>query len=798
MGDRANYAIREGGQIELFYGQFGASAFLADIFWGPETCEAMIREQGESDHWLDDVFGEAAIAMCKDTKKVAFYDMRYSLDTLQLAAKLMRELWPGWRVGAVRYVSGVAATIGVDLRERERPSTFFVSDLGDLEQVCQPSLMQLALIEVVRGGQRERRMIETPLHTPLWHGPRLLEAVRFLPTIAEVRAGFASRFDRHGEPRALLADRDGGIATIDVDRKTLDVTYLPCSGAAFAYGFTGAAAERWPGWTVKRHIGSATEHFARLGLVADADLEQSPPVRPVVEMVRELAHGLFATEANKERTSEWLERVLGWGGNLVSHPLSADKRLIAFRKAIETLGLHDIARGDALRRARDETRPKDPKADLELGAWEREWSLAVRRLDDGTVLGFVRPDDRPPVILRWSDPRKPPEIACTIGDEPFGGYQFAFEVAPSGRACIALLSRDEPEVYWIDLVTGTAKRIAESSPISRLSMDTCFVFSPQRDRDRAAWAVSDERALRGIGEDVVIVYDGADGYVGEHPGVGLGAWTSNGLTVRRAELAGGTYAVRTLPFTSTASRALVHARMLGAAPGVAEREVRERAAVVEAARRAHKAERTDDVNLALSALELDPASLDAFHVASSLLSRAGDHARLRAAAFRHTAARPETRVGWSALARAHVALREPREALRAAERGVELAPFAPDAHLAHAAALVATGDRSRAIEACVRALQCDRKRLDDVRTLLQLDDHAQANLELTQHWRALCPDVFAAWVLHAGARMDANDPVAARRSIEELFARWPADDIDSDDAFGALAHELREVLHRDA
>src|SRR5262245_52637415 len=81
MGDRASYAIREEGTVELFYGQFGAVTLLADIFWGPTTCEAMIRAQAPSDRWLDDVFGEAAVALCKDTRTVAFYDCRYADET---------------------------------------------------------------------------------------------------------------------------------------------------------------------------------------------------------------------------------------------------------------------------------------------------------------------------------------------------------------------------------------------------------------------------------------------------------------------------------------------------------------------------------------------------------------------------------------------------------------------------------------------------------------------------------------------------------------------------------------------
>lgn len=815
MGDRASYAIREGGRIELFYGQFGAGAFLADVFWGPETCEAMIREHPAADEWLDDVFGEAAIAMCKDTRKVAFYDSRYGRDTQLLAAKLMRELWPGWRVGAVRFVSGVAATIGVDLRDRGRPTAHFVSDLQELGHACQRGFVRAGLVEVVRGGQRDRRMIGGQLQRHLWHGPRLVEAMPFLTPIADVRAGLATRFDRDGQ-RLPLLDRGAGIATLDSDKRTLDVTYLHASSATSAYAFTGAAAERWPGWTVRRYIGTSAEHYARLGLKADPDLELAPPERPLLEQVRELAHGLFATEAHKEEASEWLAGVLGWGGNLVNHPLSADARLQTFRKVIATLELHDIARGDALWRAREgaEPQPTSDKSDLELGAWKRDWSLAVRRLDDGTAIALARPQLEPPVILRWDDPSQPPRVVCRLAEQPHPGYTTGFEVSPSGRACVALLARDEHhEVCWVDLTSGTARCIAVSSPLAYLRFDMRFAFAPERTRDRVAFEVEDLRALRGVGERVVVVYDGAGGYVGEHPGAALDAWTPAGLRVRRAEIAGASYGVRTLPFTSTASDALVHARLLGDAPGVAEREVRTRAAQVQAARRARVASehvwppdgREPDMARgaegAIAALELDATNRDAFHAAATALEHLADFARLRAAANRHVAAADDSPAGYVALARAHHELRDAADALAAAERAVALAPFDADAHRIHARVLAARGATDAAIAASLRVLACDRERLAELATINEL---RPLYLEITEQWRAHCPDALDAWVMHAGARIDAGDVAAARRSIEQMLARWPTEYIGHvmlarialDDAGrdAAVAH-LRRAAH---
>lgn len=99
---------------------------LADIFWGPDVCEAQIRKQERTSRWLDDVFGEAAVALCKDTRTVAFYDGRCPDDVRDTAARMMRAIW-GWTVKPERFVTGVAATLGVDLWPLANPTPFDTS-----------------------------------------------------------------------------------------------------------------------------------------------------------------------------------------------------------------------------------------------------------------------------------------------------------------------------------------------------------------------------------------------------------------------------------------------------------------------------------------------------------------------------------------------------------------------------------------------------------------------------------------------------------------------------------------------
>src|SRR5687768_3130594 len=99
MGDRASYGIRNVGKrgVDVRYAHFGSPFLFADMFWGPDDARAHI-EALDQEPWLDDVYGEAAAALCFQTKRVAIYS--YQLDTPMkyVAARLMRALWDGWDV----------------------------------------------------------------------------------------------------------------------------------------------------------------------------------------------------------------------------------------------------------------------------------------------------------------------------------------------------------------------------------------------------------------------------------------------------------------------------------------------------------------------------------------------------------------------------------------------------------------------------------------------------------------------------------------------------------------------------
>jgi tetratricopeptide (TPR) repeat protein len=96
------------------FAQFGSPFLFGDVFWGPAHAEAFIEAQ-ERGPWLDDVYGEAAIAMCLQKRRVAIYSYQLDRFDAEIAARLMRPLWPGWELRFTTRLTEVTPTVGHDL-----------------------------------------------------------------------------------------------------------------------------------------------------------------------------------------------------------------------------------------------------------------------------------------------------------------------------------------------------------------------------------------------------------------------------------------------------------------------------------------------------------------------------------------------------------------------------------------------------------------------------------------------------------------------------------------------------------
>jgi hypothetical protein len=135
MGNRANYVIKQDGQLRIFYSHSAAESIALDVFWGPETAEVIIRANQETGRWLDDIWAEAGIALDHDRKAAAYFGggelfagESFAEDkgkTLRQAfSALVETLWgeAGWTIRLVSDLPDIAEFVGLDrsVAEAER------------------------------------------------------------------------------------------------------------------------------------------------------------------------------------------------------------------------------------------------------------------------------------------------------------------------------------------------------------------------------------------------------------------------------------------------------------------------------------------------------------------------------------------------------------------------------------------------------------------------------------------------------------------------------------------------------
>jgi tetratricopeptide (TPR) repeat protein len=720
MGDRASYAIRDQGRIELFYGNWGAPTLLADVFWGPEVCEASIRRQEPADEWLDDVYGEAAVALCKDTRTVTFYDGWGSDDARETAARMMAALWPGWTVHTASLVSGVAAAVGVDLVSQAPPSP---RAANALDAATRPESGQIPRAALILQADGTLRVSSEPLVGLLPEGPALLDALPLLPTLDEAREALWTRAaPAHDEPAGLLeVDGSGtpGLLDLDEARRILRVTLLPGLSAAGDLTVLRDLPAHWPGWTVTVGIGSVEDAFAERPV--PAGLSRSPSPRPLADQLRELAPRLLGDDAFRAWAASWLAGVAASigapgvaAGGPVPLPLEPAARQDRWERALRTLPLSDADVREAARP------PPEPEVRREL-VWEGfprsevlaagavvvpgHCEVAVRQpMVDGCPTGpatlLIRTDSSPPRPLcgLTAGPIRSPNVRGVPGIA-------RLHPSPSGRAVLAVVETRPYSLVWVDLVRGTAAEIGVASRVARFRYDARVAWAP--DADRFAVELVDELDGR-CGAGCVVVYDADAGWIGEAARAGWARWGDDGalwvhrfdgasLVPRRIELHGG-------------DEVRARARMTGTGAGTAGEALRlEKAAFAD-----RVGARAVADEQACAAFEADPASPAAFDAWARVLRDRDAWDELARVCDRHLACTPEHRDAWDAAVRACLGARDPARAVAVAARGVEHAPFSVMAHWYHAWALTEAGELEAGAVAAVRAAGCNPYQADRI------------------------------------------------------------------------------------
>ena len=101
MGSRASYIIKKNNSYDIYYHHWGAQRIPEDLFFGPEPSLTFITSLEKKDEILDDLWGEGAVYLDLDTRKLLLFggqSILWSNSLKRLYMALLRRSWRGWSV----------------------------------------------------------------------------------------------------------------------------------------------------------------------------------------------------------------------------------------------------------------------------------------------------------------------------------------------------------------------------------------------------------------------------------------------------------------------------------------------------------------------------------------------------------------------------------------------------------------------------------------------------------------------------------------------------------------------------
>ena len=115
MGHRANMVIIREGDWQLYYDHWIANHLDIELFWGPESTEALIRQRppkADRHDWLDAVWCEGGVLLDHDRRHLLWFgggDMLHDVPFRRSFLALMDVTWEGW---SVQWASSGVADLG--------------------------------------------------------------------------------------------------------------------------------------------------------------------------------------------------------------------------------------------------------------------------------------------------------------------------------------------------------------------------------------------------------------------------------------------------------------------------------------------------------------------------------------------------------------------------------------------------------------------------------------------------------------------------------------------------------------
>ncbi|MBN9381925.1 MAG: hypothetical protein J0H74_14245 [Chitinophagaceae bacterium] len=130
MGQRANYIIKEGNAITLYYNHWRANAIARDLYLGEERFVAFAKDCQPAEELLEEAWIEGCVLLDYDARVVSFWSLEFPDDTSVVDYYLSKlsTKWAGWKVDLLRNrMYDIASLLRIDYvaqQELQTPHVF--------------------------------------------------------------------------------------------------------------------------------------------------------------------------------------------------------------------------------------------------------------------------------------------------------------------------------------------------------------------------------------------------------------------------------------------------------------------------------------------------------------------------------------------------------------------------------------------------------------------------------------------------------------------------------------------------
>ncbi len=100
MGDRANYVIKTGRKLDIYYNKWSATRIESDLYLGEHIFLDFVRTCDVHEHLLDPIFLEAFVIADIEKKILGYWSWHMEMETsvMRYYQSALQEKWPDWQI----------------------------------------------------------------------------------------------------------------------------------------------------------------------------------------------------------------------------------------------------------------------------------------------------------------------------------------------------------------------------------------------------------------------------------------------------------------------------------------------------------------------------------------------------------------------------------------------------------------------------------------------------------------------------------------------------------------------------